>query len=264
MPLNSESSAPPAYDDTGGDGPALVLLHAFPLSSRMWERLVPLLVGVRVVTIDLPGLGRSMPHGEPTMTSMARSVVAVLDELELAEASVFGLSTGGYVALELARLAPERVTRLVLGSTTCWVIEPDVPDERREVADELVRRQSVEPVLDAADEGLGRTAKREQPDLAPFLHGIIEASHPDGVAWTARAIASRSDTSAVLRELDRPVLLLFGAEDTGTPPERGAAMQLLRPGSSDTRFEVLDGTGHLTALEQPARVAALLLDDLGI
>lgn len=252
----------PAYDVVGESGPTLVLLHAFPLSSRMWERLVPLLGGVRVVTIDLPGLGRSEPRGEPTMTAMALAVLAVLDRLEVGAVTVFGLSTGGYVALELARLAPERLTSLVLGSTTCRLIEPDVPDQRREVADELLERGSVVPVLDSARDGLGVTALAEQPDLLPFVTGIIEDSDPEGLAWAARAIASRSDTADVLRDFDRRVLLLFGAEDDGTPPERGAAMKISRTGSSDTRLVVLDGTGHLTALEQPARVAALLLEHL--
>jgi len=244
----------------------VVLLHAFPLSSLIWHRLVPLLDGVRVVSVDLPGLGRSVLAGEasdePTMSSMAGAVLSVLDHLDVEEATILGISTGGYVALEMARTAPERVASLALASTTCWLIEPDLPAERREVADEIVRQRSIDPVLGSADAGLGRTARREQPDLHPFLVGLIEAADPEGVAWAARAIASRHDTEHVLRDMDRPVLLLFGAEDDATPPERGAAMQRLRGEDADTTLVVLEGTGHLSALEQPARVAAVLRSHL--
>jgi len=237
----------------------LVLLHAFPLSSTMWERLAPHLADHTVVAVDLPGLGGSpVPADEPTMRAMATLVLEALDGQGIASATFVGLSTGGYVALQVAADAPERVDGLVLASTTCWPIEPDLPDDRRATADELERSGSLEPVLGSAHDGLGETARREQPDLEPLLREVILAGDPASVAWTARAVASRDDTSAVLAGLDRPVLLLFGEEDTETPPARGEAMRDLRPASSDTRLVVLPGTGHLTALEQPMLVAGHL------
>lgn len=237
----------------------LVLLHAFPLSSAMWERLAPLVDDRPVLAIDLPGLGGSpAPTDEPSMRAMATLVLEALDDQGVDRAVLVGLSTGGYVALQVAAQAPERVAALGLASTTCWVVEPDVPAERLATADELERTGSMQPVLDSATEGLGDTARREQPDLEPWLRELIEAGDPAGTAWAARAIAARDDTSAVLRDLDRPVLLLFGEEDTATPPARGEAMLALRPGTSDTRLEVLPSTGHLTALEQPLLVSAHL------
>lgn len=253
----------PWYDDHGGDRPVLVLLHAFPLSSQMWGRLVPLLTDhVRVVPVDLPGLGRSArPAAEPSVDALATAVLAVLDALDVDRATLMGLSTGGYVALAAAALAPERVTALVLASTTCWVIEPDVPGERRGLADTLERDASVAVLLDDADAGLGPTAQREQPELADLLRDVVAATDPLGAAWAARAIAGRADTSVVLASYAGPVLLLFGDEDGETPLDRAVAMLGLRDGVGTARTEltVLPGTGHLTALEQPAAVADVLL-----
>ena len=247
--------------DHGGDGHVVVLLHAFPLDSGMFDRLVPLLSGsARVVTIDLPGLGRSpVPEQEPSMDAVALAVTGVLDDLRVDRAVVLGISTGGYAALQLASGAPERVAALVLGSTTTRRIEPDVPDERRAVADEIESSRSTTAVADSADEGLGDTAHREQPELVEQLRGTIAAADPDGVAWMARAIASRADTTSVLRDLDRPVVLLFGAEDDATPPDRGEEMLAVR-GERPTRLVVLGSTGHLTALEEPQQVADVLGD----
>lgn len=257
----------PWYDDLGGDGPVLVLLHAFPLSSVMWQRLVPLLADhARVVTVDLPGLGRSArPDVEPTMAAMVAAVLAVLDELGVARATLIGISTGGYVALAAAALAPDRVAALVLGSTTCWVTDPDVPEERRALADTLEREGSVAVLMDDADAGLGATACREQPELAHLLRGVVAAADPRGVAWAARAIADRDDTSTVLASYDGPVLLLFGDEDGDTPLDRAVAMLGLRDGvgAARTQLTILPGTGHLTALEQPEAVADVLLAFLG-
>lgn len=254
----------PSYDDHGGEGPVVVLLHPFPLTSSVWDRLVPLLVPhVRVVTVDLPGLGRSARRDdEPSMPHLQQSVVAVLDELGVDRATFVGLSAGGYVALEVAALAPERMHALVLSGSTCWVTDPDMPDQRRWLADELDRTGTVEPLEGIADGDLGETAKREQPELLDEVRRVVAANDPAGVAWIARAIASRHDTSVTLRELDRPVLLLFGEEDTQTTPERFAwAMNGMRGGEHGaTRLALLPRTGHLTAVEQPEQVAAVLLD----
>lgn len=245
--------------DHGGDGPAIVLLHAFPLDSGMFDRLVPLLsVSMRVVTVDLPGLGRSaVPAGEPSMGAVAAAVVAVLDDIGVERATVFGFATGGYVALQLAADAPQRVSGLVLGSTTPHRIEPDVPQERLAVADEIERTGSTQAVAGSADEGLGATAHREQPELVDRLRRTIADADPAGVAWMARAIAGRADTADVLAAHAGPVMLLFGSEDEATPPTRGEHMLGLR-GEADTMLYVLAATGHLTALESPQDVAGVL------
>lgn len=245
--------------DHGGDGPVVVLLHAFPLDSGMFDRLVPLIAPRwRVVTVDLPGLGGSaVPGTEPSMTDVAGGVVGVLDHLAIDSAVVLGVSTGGYAALQLAEQSPDRVAALVLGSTTPHRIEPDVPDDRLAVADEVERTQSTAAVANSADEGLGDTAHREQPELVEQLRRTIAAASPDGVAWMARAIASRADTADVLATFERPVVLLFGAEDEATPPSRGEEMLALR-GDLPGRLVVLDGTGHLTPLEAPREVAGVL------
>jgi 3-oxoadipate enol-lactonase len=250
--------------DHEGVGPALVLLHAFPLDSGMYDRLVPLIAdGARVVTIDLPGLGGSPVAEEPpSITAIADGVVEVLDGLGIERASVLGTSTGGHVALALATIAPHRLDSLVLASTTPHRIAPDVPDERRVVAAEIERLGSTKPVHDSADDGIGATAHREQPDLVDMLRRTIDDADPVGVAWVARAIADREDTTAALAEFPGHVELLFGSEDEATPPERGEEMLALRD-PDRTRLTVLERTGHLSSLESPEAVADVVRRVLG-
>jgi pimeloyl-ACP methyl ester carboxylesterase len=247
--------------DHGGDGPALLLLHAFPLDSGMFDPLVPLLTGsARVVTVDLPGLGGSrVPATEPSIDDIVDRAVRTLDDLDITSAVVLGISTGGYVALQMAARAPDRVTALVLGSTTTHRTTPDVPGERLAVAADIERLHSTAPVAESADEGLGETAQRRQPSLVEALRRTIADADPQGVAWMARAIADRADTTDVLRDFAGPVLLLFGAEDEATPPANGEEMLAVR-GGAPTRLVVLERTGHLTALESPEAVAAELLE----
>lgn len=247
-----------------GSGVTVVLLHAFPLSSVVFDRLLPPLVagGVRVARVDLPGLGRSVSAatGEPSVGAMADAVVAVLDGLGVDDAVVHGVSTGGYVALELVARHPGRVAALALGSTTSRVIAPDEPADRRRLADDLDATGDLAELVDGADAGLGETAQRDQPDLLPLLRGVVADSDPAGVAWVARALADRRDTTYDLAAWDGPVLLLFGDEDTETPPVRAEELAAARVDSpGETRTVVLPVTGHLTALERPDEVAAELL-----
>ena len=245
------------HTDRGGDGVPVVLLHAFPLDSRTWDDVVAELgPDVRAVAVDLPGLGGSaVPAGTPGLEHAAHGVLEVLDHLGVDRAVVVGLSTGGYVAAVLARDHPGRLRGLGLASTTTRVMAPDVPADRRAVADELESTGSLDPVMDSVQEGLGATAHAERPELEDRVRAIIADQDPAGVAWVARAIAARADTSDAVRGVPVPVLLLFGEEDTATPPARAHELAALRP---DAELVLLGSTGHLTCLERPVEVAAAI------
>ncbi|MEI4281214.1 alpha/beta hydrolase [Klenkia terrae] len=233
-------------------GPAVVLLPAFPLDHRLWDDVAASLPApLRPIAVDLPGLG-SPTAGDPSLELAVDGVLALLDELGLDRAVVAGLSTGGYVAAMLAGRAPGRVAALALCDTTTEVGPPDVPADRRRAADDLEQR-GIEVVLDSVAEGLGPHAG---PELAGRVESVIRSMDPAGVAWVCRALAARPDTSVAVRDFPGPVLLLFGELDGPTPPaERLTALRALRP---DAEAVVVPGSGHLTALEAPAEVAAAL------
>src|SRR5215218_1540833 len=103
---------PIAHQELGSpDAPVLVLVHGLGASGRVLERVAPLLAArFRVIVPDLPGFGET--GGEhTTIEGMARAVLEVVDAEEFVAA---GHSMGGLVAVALAELAPDRVTRLVL------------------------------------------------------------------------------------------------------------------------------------------------------
>src|SRR3954453_17919765 len=105
-----------AYTDEG-PGPAVVLLHGFPLGRGMWKEQVSGIGSMyRVIAPDLRGHGDSpAPEGDYTIDEMADDVVELLDTLSLdGPVVVGGLSMGGYVALSLVARYPERVRALML------------------------------------------------------------------------------------------------------------------------------------------------------
>lgn len=103
-----------------GSGPALLLMHATPGSWRAMAALMPLLARqFRVIALDTPGYGNSEPvPGTARIESMAESVLALLDALQLPKAHLLGLHTGNKIAAALAAAWPERIDRLVLAGHT--------------------------------------------------------------------------------------------------------------------------------------------------
>ncbi len=104
--------------DVRGDGPALLLLHGFPLDHSMWAHQVATLKGWRRIAPDLRGCGASGTAGDAySMGVYADDLVHLLDQLEVEQAVVAGLSMGGYIAFELLRRYRDRVLGLILADT---------------------------------------------------------------------------------------------------------------------------------------------------
>lgn len=100
------------YDDTGGSGDPVVLLHPGITDSTIWERLLPLLTGLRVVRFDRRGFGQS-PNPAEEWTAVG-DLVALLDHLGAERAHLVGNSMGGEASLALAVTDPGRVASLTL------------------------------------------------------------------------------------------------------------------------------------------------------
>ncbi|MET9265439.1 alpha/beta hydrolase [Amycolatopsis sp. NPDC004079] len=236
----------------------LVLLHAFPLDARMWDPVrAPLAERFRVITPDQRGLGRSpLPEteAEPDLADAARDVVALLDKLELDQVVLGGCSMGGYLALAVLRLAPERVGGLVLIDTKATADTPEAAQTRLDVAN----RAEAEGVKDwLADANLPNLlADTASAGVRARVRELIDAQPPSGVAWAARAMRNRPDSVDLLRETDVPALVIVGERDAITPLAAANTMVEALP---DATLAVLPDVGHLTPLEDPAGVVEAIL-----
>ncbi|MEU5260833.1 alpha/beta hydrolase [Amycolatopsis sp. NPDC021455] len=239
----------------------LVLLHAFPLDSRMWNAVrEPLASHVRVITPDQRGLGRSpLPESprEPSLEDAARDVVALLDRLELGRVVLGGCSMGGYLAMAVLRLAPERVGGLVLIDTKATPDTPEAAQTRLDVA-ARVEREGIKTWLAEANlpNLLAASTREQRPEVVETVREIIESQPAAGVAWTALALRSRPDSLDLLRDCGVPALVVVGEEDPITPVAAASEMAGVMEGST---LVVLPDAGHLTPLEDPAGVVEAIL-----
>jgi pimeloyl-ACP methyl ester carboxylesterase len=233
-----------------GAGSPLVLLHAFPLSSAMWdEQRRGLSVNHRVIAPDLRGFGGSrLGRDEPSLDHMADDIAGVLDRFNLESVVLGGLSMGGYVTMAFLRRHPDRVRALVLADAKASADPEPARENRRRIADELVEEDSVRALIDEVLPKLcGETTKATRPSVIGRVRALVEDAAPASAAWAQRAMALRPDSIEVLRSATIPALVVIGAEDGLATVADGQAIADATGGE----LVVLPGSGHLTALEVP-------------
>ena len=240
---------------SSGEGRALLLLHAFPLSADQWlPQLARVPPGWRFVAPDLRGFRGAGPAFEDpgaadlSIDDYARDVAALATHLEIESATVCGVSMGGYVALAFRRLFPSRVHRLVLSNTRAGA---DTAEARagRDRMIELVRREGVAAEAAAMTPRLlGETTRRDRPDLEDAVRRLILMNAPGSIAVALAALRDRPDSTALLPSIDVPSVVIVGDEDVITPP---AEAELLHRGIAGSSLVVLPGVGHLSNLEDP-------------
>jgi len=210
-PRGPQPPPAPAIHDTG-HGPVLLFLHAFPLDASQWDHQVAALSGdFRCLRPEMWGCGDSPEVTDPRSATLDGYVLAVLRALDAAGAgqvAVIGLSMGGYAALALMRVAPERVRALVLASTRATSDTPEQAQNRRTMAG-LALRDGVETAVPMVNRLLGPRARGE-PHIADPVVGRIRRCRPVGIAACQSAMASRPDSTALLASVEVPALVIHG------------------------------------------------------
>jgi len=208
----------------------------------MWEPQRDALAEHDVVAPNLYSLG-----GE----SMETWAMALLREVQ-GEVAIVGASMGGYVALALARLAPERVRALVLAGSRA---DADPPERKADRMDTINRIQ--QGGAQALWEKMGPLLTAGASDeVVQWIQAIALEQSAEDLVRAVRAIRDRPDSTDVVASLEAPVLVVVGDQDALIAPQEARALAAT---ARNGRAVVLDGTGHLPSLQQPDRFNAELL-----
>jgi len=244
--------------DVRGKGPAVLLLHAFPLGLSMWDPQAEALAAThRVVRFDARGFGGSQLDDVAPLTTerIADDGAYLLDRLWIDEAVVHGCSMGGYAAFAFGRRHPKRLAGLVLQDTRAGADTPEARANRAALATKVLEEGAAAAVGAFLPKLLGQTSHRERPPLVATLTERILATSPRAIANALYGLAARADSRTMLPGISVPTLVLVGEEDVLTPPDEAKAMAAAIPGA---RLEVIPRAGHLANLENPDAVNAAL------
>jgi 3-oxoadipate enol-lactonase len=228
----------------------LVLLHAFPLTARMWEPQLALAEqGWRVIAPQMrafDGGDHELPAS--SIDDFAGDIIDLLDRLHVHEAVIGGLSMGGYVALAMFRHAPRYFQGLILADTRADADTPAAVEGRQRLL-MLVREGGAAAVAEEMlPKLLGATTRAQRPEIVNHVRSLVLASSPAAIAGGISALMTRPDSTPLLERIHCPTLILVGDEDAVTPRPLAEA---LHAGIGGSTLASVPEAGHLSSLEQP-------------
>lgn len=254
--------------ETSGTGPGLLLLHGFTGSTTTWAPAEPWLASkYRTVAIDLLGHGRSDVPVNARRYSVEQTtldLIGLLDAIGIRRVGILGYSLGGRLALSLAAKAPERVSALILESTSPGLRDVDARKARAEQDDRLagtLEQDGLEPFVDRWETMPLFDSQRRLPATVRAAVRAQRLEHnPLGLANSLRGAGQgmQAPMHERLPHLRVPTLLIVGALDSAYCA-LGREMNRLIPTS---KLVVVQNAGHAVHLEQPETFYRAVLEFL--
>lgn len=231
-----------------GEGNAVVLLHGYIESLNVWDNFVELLnQKYKVIAIDLPGHGNSEVIGEiSTMSIMADTVNAVLEEEQIKECVVIGHSMGGYVTMELVDQKNEKLKGFCLFHSTPFADT----DEKKEVRDRLIKSIEQGKKILLAKEHVEKTFSKENTEKfieeIGFLKIIAINTSDEGTIAALKGMKERKNYTESFEKTKLPSLLILGAKDNFIPSQIIDELSI----PTQMNIEILSNSGHQGYIEE--------------
>lgn len=267
MPTVSIEGKTCFYQDIG-DGYPVLLGHSYLWTSSMWEPQLKHLAasGFRCIAPDLWDHGRSGHCNTKNITieQLADDAWKLMEQLEIPEFAVIGLSVGGMWGAELAFKHAKAVKALVLMDTFIGS-EPDGTKQKYFALLDILEREKrftaplLNQVVPLFFSPLTLSQKPEIVDNFRNALAAIKEENMPGIVALGRAIFSRSCSLDKLASFVQPALVLVGKEDAPRPPRESQEMASRLP---NAEMHMIEYAGHISSLEQPEQVNAFLTDFL--
>lgn len=246
------------YTDSGTGSETLVFSHGLLFNVHLFDYQVEALKGqYRCIAYDHPGQGSSsMPKKDFDMEDLYTYAVGLIEALNIGPVHFIGLSMGGFVAMRLAARRPDLIKSIILLDTSAD-IEPNT--FKYSLLNNIVRFFSPKPVAGTilgimfgktflAD--ASRSAEREK-----WKQHLLQL--PKNITRSVNAVIGRKGVFEELRNIKCPVLVVCGAEDVATVPEKSHRIHNEIPGSI---LKIIPQAGHSSSIEQPDLITEAIRD----
>lgn len=243
-----------------GSGKPLLLLHGYPLDSRMWLPLMERLSSrFLCIAPDLRGFGNSPEEKFGyELDDLATDTRAVLESVAPNSRPILcGLSMGGYIAMRYMSQFGEEVDRAVLTNTRANADHATAQQVRRNTAVNALKQGSEQTVAPMLSKLLSQRTVESNPAVVNSVKEMMFSTKPSSIAWAQLAMANRPDSLTEIATWSCPTLCIAGAADTITPPE---ALQAIADRIAGASIRIDPNSAHLTPLESPDWFADQILD----
>jgi len=239
----------------------LVFVHAFPLTSEMWENQLSFFSDdYRVIAYDVRGLGKSaQKDNQFMMDKYADDLLKILLHLNLQKVSAVGLSMGGYIIQKALLKKSELFSTVTLADTR---LERDSNEglDARAAAIQKIKSGQREEFIESFIKNLVSEENFKNADLTNKIKSIIDGNTDEGICGALLALATRTNNTDAFNNVEVPVLVMVGEHDVLTPVE--AAIKI-KEEFSNSEMYVIKGSGHLSNLESPQEFNFVLSKFLG-
>lgn len=237
------------YYQDKGEGKTIVFLHGFLENLKTWDFFQEKLSQkYRVITIDLPGHGKSSEQTEEVnrMESIAEQVNEVLEHLKIEKIILIGHSMGGYVSLSFADLYKYKIEGLGLFYSTTLPDDENKKEQRLKAAEVAVKNPKEFFKLAIPNLFAQQNLSHLEPEIKTAISWAEEASLK-GISASLKGMRLRQDRSSVIKNLEKPVFVITGTYDNAV---KNVELRKSLEGAGNVTFYELP-TGHMGALEKP-------------
>lgn len=245
---------------------AIVLLHAFPLDHRMWDGVSDEIAkrGWQVFAPDIRGCGNAPEWqlDQPiSLRTVAEDVLSLMDKYGVNKFVAGGCSLGGYVVMEIMRIAPERIAGAIFIDTKASADSEEQKANRLRVAEQVQSTNSTEAFYRAMlPNVLGKTTHEISPEKVEYTSQLMQDSKVNGVANLQIAMSKRMDSHEVIGKFSGPILSIRGDEDVVASAEDHSKIMSV---AKDAVHIEISRCGHLAPIEKPVETADAIVDFLG-
>jgi 3-oxoadipate enol-lactonase len=254
MPFADVNGQRLRFDDSGGDGPPVILSHGFLMDREMFAPQVAALAPeFRVITWDERGFGETEFDLQPfTYWDSARDCLGLLDHLGIDRAVLGGMSQGGFLSMRAALLAPERVRALILIDTQSGTEDPERLPAYRQMQQTWLEAGPIDALMQAVANLIIGDPVLNEPWIAKWKALPHEALKAPG-----DCLFDRDDITDRMGEISCPAIVFHGTADQSIEIEK--AEELCQALSGCTGLVRIEGGTHASNLTHPDVVNPPLL-----
>jgi pimeloyl-ACP methyl ester carboxylesterase len=257
MPVAEVNGQRIRFEDSGGDGPPVILSHGFLMDREMFVHQVAALAPeFRVITWDERGFGETEYDGEPfTYWDSAADCLRLLDHLGIDEAVLGGMSQGGFLSMRAALTAPDRVRALVLIDTQAGTESPDRLPAYRQMQATWLEHGPLDDLTNViANLIIG------DPELNAEWIEKWKQLPREALKAPGDCLFERDDITDRLDEIEQPAIVFHGTADASIELELAEQLCQGLPGCRE--LVKIEGAPHASNLTHPDQVNGPLLEFL--
>lgn len=230
----------------------IIFIHGFPFNKNMWiPQLEELPSNVRGIAVDVRGHGSTTSgHGFFSVDVFARDLLAFIRTLELKNVVLCGVSMGGYIALRAREINPALFSGLILSDTHSFADTDEGKLHRFATIESVLKHGKRSFSIGFVSKILSSKTIQQKPEVVELIKSSIRRNTETSICSTLLALASRTDTTKSLEDINIPVLIIRGEEDELISLEQVQKMEAL---IRDVRYVEFPECGHLPNLENSTR-----------